>query len=282
MKVLTTSEEMYEWSVLHARSGRTIGFVPTMGALHEGHQTLIKESTNLCDVTVLSIFVNQIQFTNDADFTSYPRTESEDLSIAELNGVDAVYMPTSSAMYPKGFATTIDAGPMATSMEGAFRPGHFVGVATVVVKLLNAVQPTVLFLGQKDFQQVAVLRRIVQDLNFPCSIHTVPTVRADNGLALSSRNSRLLPADFSRASHIYTALCAARDLVAAGERDTAVITKAARDVLKSINNCVIEYIEIVDSQTVTTVLSITGEVVICVAVTLAGVRLIDNMILTIA
>lgn len=282
MKVLSTPRDMYEWSREQSQLGNSIGFVPTMGALHKGHMALLEQSKAQCDVTVLSIFVNQTQFTNDEDFVLYPRTEMEDLALAELLQVDVVYMPSPESMYPAGYSTSITAGSIAESMEGEFRPGHFAGVATVVVKLLNAVQPTVMFLGQKDFQQVAVLRRIVQDLNFSCSVQAVPTIRAENGLALSSRNSRLSPADVSNASHIFVAMCTARDIVASGETNAEVVITATRKVIDQIDNCVIEYVAIVESNTLTSVESITGEVVICIAAIVGGVRLIDNMVLNIA
>jgi pantoate--beta-alanine ligase len=280
MKILTTAVDMQAWSGEHALSEKSIGFVPTMGALHQGHTFLIEQSKSHCDVTVLSIFVNQTQFTNDEDFTKYPRTERSDLEVAEQYGVDAVYMPSADSMYPKDYATTIEVGQIANSMEGVFRPGHFSGVATVVTKLLNAVQPTDLFLGQKDFQQVAVLRQVLRDLDFPCIIHTVPTVRAENGMALSSRNARLSPQDFNNSSRIHQALSAARDHVLSGETNVATVVAKARGLIELIDHCSIEYIEIVDEHTLASLDTVKHHAVMCIAVSVSGVRLIDNMVLT--
>jgi pantoate--beta-alanine ligase len=186
----------------------TVGLVPTMGALHDGHVALLRAARSACDRVVMSIFVNPLQFGPDEDFARYPRDEDRDRDIALREGVDEVLAPSVAAMYPPGFETTIDAGDVARRFEGAARPGHFAGVATVVVKLLQRARPDRLYMGQKDAQQVAVVRRVVRDLDLPVELVTVPTVREPDGLALSSRNAYLSAEERRRAPSLHRALVA--------------------------------------------------------------------------
>ena len=194
MRIIRSVSEIQEWSSAERRAGKSIGFVPTMGALHLGHAELFRRSVAENQRTVVSIFVNSLQFNNASDLAAYPRQLEQDRVIAEREHIDVLFVPSHEEMYPEGFSSIISAGSIAENMEGLHRPGHFDGVATVVVKLLNAVAPTGSYFGEKDFQQVAVIRQVVRDLNISCEIVSVPTVRDEYGLALSSRNARLTPA----------------------------------------------------------------------------------------
>ena len=185
---LTTPSDALNWATARHREGSTIALVPTMGALHQGHAALIKRANQLCDLTVVSIFVNPTQFDRTSDFDTYPRTIDDDIALCATAGVDAVYMPTAEAMYPAGFDTSIDPGALATRWEGEHRAGHFSGVATVVTKLLTAVQPDTAVFGEKDFQQLAIIKHVVRDLGLAVEIVGEPTVRETDGLAMSSRN----------------------------------------------------------------------------------------------
>ena len=205
--------------------------MPTMGALHDGHVSLIKLASQRCDQVAVSIFVNPLQFNRPDDFETYPRTLDDDLAACEAVGVDAVYAPTPATMYPRRFQTHVDPGPLAETMEGAARPGHFRGVTTVVTKLLTAVRPDVAVFGEKDFQQLTIIRRMVEDLDLGLEIVAAPTVREPDGLAMSSRNTRLSPDDRIAARCVPAALAAVADAAAGGEPDVARLLGAARDVI---------------------------------------------------
>lgn len=248
-----------------------------MGALHDGHAALIRRSTDTNDATVVSLFVNPTQFDRGTDFDAYPRTEDDDLDMCAHLGVDAVYMPTVEVMYPDGASTTVDPGPLAAILEGAARPGHFAGVATVVVKLFAACEPDLAYFGEKDLQQLAVVRRIVEDLDLAVTIVGVPTVREPDGLALSSRNRRLLPAHRAAAQCVPRALEAAAELAASGTRDVAVLRTAMHDLLGREPLCRLDYADIVDSTTFTPLTSLEGPASACIAAWFGDVRLIDNM-----
>ena len=250
-----------------------------MGALHEGHLHLLHRSTSENDMTVLSIFVNPTQFNNPADYDKYPRTFDSDLELARSNGVDAVYAPHASIMYPNGFDTSIDPGSIARSMEGEFRPGHFHGVATVVVKLLHAVDPHVLYLGQKDYQQLAVLRHVISDLDISVAIVAVPTVREKDGLAMSSRNVRLIPEHRASASVIFSGLSACKSLFDGGERKISELRDSVLRRLQTVPSCSIEYVSVVDATSLAPISEADDSVVVCVAVQFGDVRLIDNIVL---
>ena len=270
---------MRQWSDLQHLESRTIGFVPTMGALHDGHLHLLKTSKNANDLTVLSIFVNPTQFNSPVDFDKYPRTIDEDLALAESVGVDAVFAPSATEMYPQGFDTTIDPGSIAVGMEGEFRPGHFQGVATVVVKLLNATFPTRLYLGQKDYQQLAVLRQVVTDLDIPVDVVPVETIRHSDGLAMSSRNTRLTAQHRKDATIIHSALSRAVEIAREGEKSAENIRQVVHATLAQASSCRVEYVSIVDARDLTPVSEIRKPVVVCVAAHFGEVRLIDNMVI---
>jgi pantoate--beta-alanine ligase len=261
------------------RAGKRIGLVPTMGALHEGHLSLVQASKAECDCTVVSIYVNPTQFGPNEDFSKYPRTLEADLSLLGDCGTDFVFTPDNDEMYPPGCATWVEVGAVAAPLEGACRPGHFRGVATVVLKLFNMVQPDVAYFGQKDFQQTAVIRRMVADLSVPVTIRICPTVREPDGLAMSSRNRFLSPAARQRALVLWRSLQTAVALVKAGECDARRIAAEMRDVIETAEDARIDYVALVDAETLQPVERITGKTLAALAVKIEDTRLIDNWVL---
>jgi pantoate--beta-alanine ligase len=258
--------------------GHRIGFVPTMGYLHEGHATLIQHSRQRCGATVVSIFVNPTQFGPAEDLATYPRDLEGDQSLCLRMGVEVLFLPEAAEVYPSHFQTFIEPGPVAQPLCGKHRPGHFRGVATVVAKLFNMVQPDLAFFGQKDLQQCAVIRRMVRDLNMPVDVAVVPTVREKDGLALSSRNAYLSAEERARALGISQGLLAAQAAFQDGERGVDMLTAIARDPLYAVDQ--VQYCELVDALTLD---PLEGDVdrtaAICVAAFVGKTRLIDNIIL---
>lgn len=259
------------------RGQQRIGFVPTMGALHAGHAELIHQSAQINDITVVSIFVNPTQFNVVSDFEKYPRTLDADVEIAGAHGADIIFVPSANEMYPEGFRTFIEPGASADPMEGAGRPGHFRGVATIVVKLLNIVQPDSAYFGTKDFQQLAVVRETVNHLNLPVEIVGVSTVREADGLALSSRNVRLSSEARAQAPVIYRALSKASEAVISGERDRTTLESLVRQEIETASLCRLEYVTACDARTLISTDQLTDHSVICVAAWFDDVRLIDNI-----
>jgi pantoate--beta-alanine ligase len=258
------------------RAGASIGLVPTMGALHEGHLSLMRRAREQCDRVVVSLFVNPAQFTEQADLDGYPRDEYQDAALAAAAGADLLFAPPVEQVYPPGFATTVSVAGVTEPLEGAHRGrGHFDGVATVVTKLFNIVSPDVAYFGQKDAQQVAVIRQLVRDLDLPVRIEACPTVREPDGLAMSSRNVRLSGSERERATALYRALAAARESVATGERDAAAVRAAAIAALTSAG-IEPEYFELVSADTLVPVRRIESEVLALVAARVGATRLIDN------
>jgi pantoate--beta-alanine ligase len=274
MEILRTPHEMKQWRL--GQTG-TIGFVPTMGALHAGHAELIRRSVADNDNTVLSIFVNATQFNEQRDFDAYPRTFETDCEMAKTLEVSAIYAPSQESMYPDGFHVAIEPGIASKPMEGLSRPGHFRGVATVVVKLLNAVEPHNAYFGRKDFQQLAVVQEVVRALDMNPLIVGVDTVRDTDGLALSSRNIRLSTVHRSKAGIIWKSLQNGRDLFARGERESSKIVQAVLAILNSEADCTIDYVTVCAAKTLISETIITTPSVICVAVWFDDVRLIDNV-----
>jgi pantoate--beta-alanine ligase len=276
MRTVRTVAELREALRGPRRDGATIGLVPTMGALHEGHAELLRRARAENDLVVMSLFVNPAQFDEAADLAAYPRTEAADAAIAARAGVDVLFAPAADAVYPPGFATTVKVAGPALGLEGDERgPGHFEGVATVVLKLLNMAAPDVAYFGQKDGQQLAVIRRMVADLDVPVRIVAVPTVREPDGLALSSRNARLAPADRARAPALQAAMRAAADTVAEGSRDVASVLAAARAAMTAYDVDP-EYLAVVDADSFTHLDEIDRRALIAVAARVGDVRLIDN------
>jgi pantoate--beta-alanine ligase len=262
------------------RAGKRIGVVPTMGALHAGHLSLVEACCRECGFTVVTIFVNPTQFGPGEDFQRYPRTMDRDLELLAAYPVDLVFAPELETMYPPGSATVVDVGPIAAVWEGAHRPGHFQGVATVVLKLLNLVTPDVACFGQKDFQQTLVVRQMVRDLDIPVEIRVCPTVREPDGLAMSSRNAYLSPAQRQQALVLTRSLRLAEELVAGGERQADEILRHMRELLSTEPEVAVQYVTIADPQTLKPVDQIGAGAVALIAARVGATRLIDNVLLT--
>ncbi|MBN2309898.1 MAG: pantoate--beta-alanine ligase [Candidatus Hydrogenedentes bacterium] len=274
MTILRSPSEMRAWADEQHRAGRTIGFAPTMGALHEGHASLMRAAAEQNDVSVVSIFVNPTQFAPNEDLDKYPRTFEADCALAESIGMDVVYAPTARAMYPEGYATYVNVERVTQRLCGASRPTFFRGVGTVVTKLFNAVRPDRAYFGQKDAQQAAVIRRMTRDLDLGIEIVEMPIVREPDGLAMSSRNRYLDAEERSRALCLSQALAAAQGLLEAGERDAARIVEAVRQGMAEVD---IDYVELVDAETIERVARVEGTVLLAVAAQVGPARLIDNI-----
>jgi pantoate--beta-alanine ligase len=279
-KVINTVGEMRRASAMaHALSQR-IAFVPTMGALHAGHVSLLDEARKHGDQLVLSIFVNPAQFGPKEDLSRYPRPFEADLAKAAAAGVDVVFAPTPEEMYPRGYQTYVEVRKLADGMCGASRPGHFTGVATVVVKLFNIVHPHVAFFGEKDYQQLQIIRRMARDLDLPVVVVGMPIVREPDGLALSSRNAYLSAEERRRALALSAALAAARAKFAEGERDAARVRGAAAEVLETTQDIRIDYLDLRDAETLEPLSgAIERPAVLAVAAFVGTTRLIDNALL---
>jgi len=260
------------------RAGKTIGLVPTMGALHQGHGRLIETAVAQSGCVVVSIFVNPIQFNQQEDFEKYPRALEEDLEFCEAHGVDIVFAPPVGEMYPEPLRTHVEVSWLTDHLCGAFRPGHFRGVTTVVAKLFNIVQPDRAYFGEKDAQQLAVIRRMVRDLNIPIAIVAVPTVREGDGLAVSSRNVRLTPEHRRTAPLLYQALLTVAQAIESGLKDPVQARARALALIERAPEIRLEYLEIVDPENMQPVRSIEGPVRVAAAVWLGGTRLIDNVL----
>ncbi len=256
-----------------------VGFVPTMGYLHEGHLSLVRRARQECQHVVVSIFVNPTQFGPQEDYQRYPRDEARDLALLEPLGVDVVFIPTAEEMYPPGYCTWVEVtGPLAQRLEGASRPGHFRGVATVVTKLLNIVQPHRAYFGEKDAQQLRLVQRLVQDLNMPVEIVPCPTVREPQGLAMSSRNTYLSPEERERALALYRSLVVAQEMVRAGVRDASYIRQRMQEAL-ALPGIRVDYVSIAHPETLAELERIEGPALALVAAWVGPARLIDNMLL---
>jgi pantoate--beta-alanine ligase len=279
MRTIRTIQELRAQLGPQRRDGRTIGLVPTMGAFHAGHVSLMERARQETDVVVVSLFVNPTQFGPSEDLAAYPRDEARDAAIAEEAGVDVLFAPPVEEVYPDGFQTTVTVGELSQPLEGAQRPGHFDGVATVVVKLLNMVQPDVAFFGQKDAQQALIVRRVVRDLDIPARIAVCPTVREPDGLAMSSRNAYLAPAERERAIALRRALDAAEQAVTAGEREAATVSAAALAAMAPYE-VEPEYLALVDTENLAPVDRIDGEILVALAARVGRARLIDNTLIT--
>lgn len=259
------------------QGGETVGFVPTMGALHEGHLSLIDAAAAECDRVAASIFVNPTQFGPNEDFTKYPRPLERDLELLRERGCDLVFAPEAAEMYPTGYGTSIDVGPVAVPWEGAARPGHFAGVATVVLKLFECVPADRAYFGRKDYQQTLVVKRMAVDLNLPVDVRVCPIVRDADGLALSSRNVYLSPDERRRALSLSQSLRLAEELISSGERDALVVRERMLAHLNAAGGVNVEYVAIVRDGTVEEVTEIAEPITIAVAARVGTTRLIDNM-----
>ena len=279
MRIVETCTEM---AALCRTVHRPLGLVPTMGALHDGHLSLVRQARADSETMAASIFVNPSQFGPNEDFAKYPRNFESDLQLLEENGTDLVFAPPPEEVYPDGFDTWVEPGSVAQGMEGAARPGHFRGVATVVAKLFTITRPDRAYFGQKDGQQVAVIRKMNADLNLGVDVVTMPTIREPDGLALSSRNAYLSAEERETAPAVYRALCAAEDVWRRGERDAQRIQRAANNILsREALIDAVDYVGIVNAETMRPLATVhDGErVMIAIAVRLGAVRLIDNVVL---
>ncbi len=278
-ELIDTPAAMRAWSDGHRLAGRRVGFVPTMGALHEGHLALVDEARLHSDVVVVSVFVNPLQFNVRADFDRYPRPVDDDLDACAAAGVDAVYAPTGAAMYPPGFQTHVEPGPLAERLEGEHRPGHFRGVTTVVAKLFAAVRPHVAVFGQKDAQQLAIIRRMTIDLDLGIDVIGLPTVREPDGVAMSSRNRRLDPDQRAAAVCLSRGLRAAESLLRNGVRDAAALVAATSSIVAAEPLAQLEHVALVDPDTLDPVDEVNGAALLLIAAWFGEVRLIDNLLI---
>ena len=277
MKVVKTVSGMKALARQWKKEGKRIGFVPTMGYLHDGHLSLVRESRTRAGVTVVSIFVNPTQFGPNEDFKKYPRDLAEDSAYLEKGGVDCLFYPAAAEIYPPGYRTFIEVHGLQDRLCGRSRPGHFRGVATVVLKLFNIVGPDLAFFGAKDAQQILIIQRMAADLNLDVEVVTCPLVREADGLALSSRNAYLSPEERKAALVLSTSLRGAERAIAAGERDAAEIIAGIRSMIGAEPLARIDYVEAVDSLNLEPVAEIRGDVLIALAVYFGTTRLIDNL-----
>jgi len=277
-RLVATVSDLRESLACVRREGKTIGLVPTMGALHEGHLSLVRASRAECGFTVVSIYVNPSQLGPQEDFARYPRTLEKDLGLL-AGEADLVFSPQDAEVYPSGYATWVEVGAVAEPLEGVCRPGHFRGVATIVLKLFSMVWPDAAYFGQKDYQQAAVIRRMAVDLNLPLAIRVCPIVREADGLAISSRNRYLSPEERRQATVLFKSLRLASQMVAQGHCDAAAIADEMRRTILAAGPAQIDYIAIADTATLEPVQTIEGPAVASLAVKIGNTRLIDNMIL---
>lgn len=276
MMIVSTMEELRS---ARAMLDEPVGLVPTMGYLHEGHLSLVKRAKDECASVVVSIFVNPTQFGPNEDLAAYPRDMERDLRLLEPLGVDLTWIPTPEAMYPQGYQTWVQVEGLTEPLEGAMRPGHFRGVTTVVAKLFNGVQPAKAYFGQKDAQQVAVIRRMARDLNFPLEVVVCPTVREPDGLAMSSRNAYLDPGQRKAATVLSRALTTAKDAYEAGERDAEKLRILMRETIDEEPLARVQYVSCADYDTLQELDTITGKALLSMAVFVGKTRLIDNTVL---
>ncbi len=282
MRIIRSVPAMEAWSRGLHREGVGIGFVPTMGALHEGHRSLIRKARLACEALVVSLFVNPSQFGPGEDYARYPRMFKDDATLCRREGVDVLFAPSAAAMYPAGFETRVAAGAVAQRWEGAVRPGHFDGVATVVTKLFSIVRPAQAFFGQKDFQQSVIVQRLAEDLNLGVTVVVCPTVREADGLALSSRNQYLTRAQRQVAPVLHEALQAGRTAILRGIRFGAPVARAMQRVVEQEPRVTVDYLACCDPQTLEPLPHITRQAVLLGAIRLGRVRLIDNLLVKVS
>ena len=283
MEIITIVRDMQSLAVQRRREGKSIGIVPTMGFLHEGHLSLIEVARSLCDVVVTTLFVNPTQFGPGEDFESYPRDQKKDERLAEGAGTDILFVPAAEEMYPDGYETYVVTEEISAILEGKFRPTHFRGVTTIIVKLFHIVKPHQAVFGQKDSQQVAVIRRMVEDLNMDVQIIVAPILREADGLAMSSRNVYLSPEDRKNATALYRALLFAKEAAGRGERDVKVLRREMMAILNEAHPAAIDYVTFVHKETFNEVPHLESpETLAVLAVRFGKTRLIDNMMIPVS
>jgi pantoate--beta-alanine ligase len=279
MQTFTNVTEMQEWCKQQKRAGKTIGLVPTMGYLHQGHMALVREARHRCDIVIVSIFVNPIQFGVGEDFEEYPRDLAKDSLLLEEGRADAIFAPSIKEMYPSGYNSFVEVlGEISQKLCAKSRPGHFRGVTTVVSKLFHICLPDYAFFGQKDAQQVTIIEKMVRELNFPLNIVRVPIVREEDGLALSSRNVYLNTEQRKQALVLNRSLYAAQDLIKSGERSVTKVKSLLEQTIKTSPDANIDYAEIYDASDLSELEEIKGRVLIALAVKFGKTRLIDNLL----
>jgi pantoate--beta-alanine ligase len=281
MEIINRRQRMSSVSrKIRREQDRTIGLVPTMGALHEGHLSLVREARRMCDVVVVSVFVNPTQFGPSEDYEHYPRDLTRDTALLTDYNVDYIFAPSAEEMYPKDFSTYVNVGGLSKPLEGATRPGHFRGVATVVAILLNTVRPDFAFFGQKDAQQAVIIKRMIRDLAFDTEIVVLPTVREDSGLAISSRNLYLTPEEQQSASVIHRGLTRAKEAFKKGERHAGKLEEMVRTTIESEPRVRVDYVSVVDSESLEKLDKLDERpILIAVAAYVGKTRLIDNTLL---
>jgi pantoate--beta-alanine ligase len=279
MKKIQKISEMQEISDGLRRRGKRIGLVPTMGYLHEAHLSLVRKVKGLCDVVVVSIFVNPTQFGPKEDFERYPRDEAGDSAKLEKEGVDFIFIPEANEIYPPGYQTYVEVEEVSKGLCGDFRPGHFRGVATVVAKLFNIVKPDVAIFGEKDYQQLLVIKRMVEDLNFDIKIIPGVLIRDEDGMAMSSRNTYLSPEERQRALTLHRSLLKGKNLFQSGEKKASALLKVVKESIKSVDGVTLQYVEIRHVETLEKIENVDKNAVIALAAIVGSVRLIDNVII---
>lgn len=279
MKVIRNIKEMQRISDLLRKEGKRIGLVPTMGYLHEGHLSLVIKAKSLCDSVVVSIFVNPTQFGPGEDYERYPRDEEGDKAKLIREGVDFLFVPEPKDMYPSGYQTYIDVTEVSKGLCGDFRPGHFRGVATVVAKLFNIVRPHLAVFGEKDYQQLLVIERLVEDLNFDIEIIPGTLIREKDGIAMSSRNAYLSPENRAKALVLYRSLMKGKALYDSGERGVFTICEAVKKMINSVDGVSLQYLEMRDAETLEKVDHLNRPAVMAIAAMVGPIRLIDNIIM---
>ena len=279
MEIIETVSRMKSVCREESRAGKTIGFVPTMGYWHEGHLSLIRAARKRCQVLVVSIFINPLQFGPQEDYQQYPRDISRDARLAQAEGIDYLFYPSVEEMFPQGFNTTVEVRKLSEKLCGRSRSGHFQGVATVVLKLFNVIKPDVAFFGQKDAQQAVIIKQMIDDLSLDVELVTMPIVREEDGLAMSSRNLYLNPHERKAATILYKSLLKARELVLRGEYRASAIIRHMNQMIENEPLAHVDYITITDAENLQELDVIKGRVLIALAVFIGKTRLIDNLIL---
>jgi len=277
MHLISSPKKMQQLALSLKRNGRKISFVPTMGALHQGHLSLVKKAKKLGDFVVTSIFVNPTQFGPKEDFKSYPRDLKKDKELLKKAGCDLIFTPKAKNIYPEGYLTYVNVDELSEKLEGAFRPGHFKGVCTVLAKLFNIVQPDYAIFGQKDAQQAIIIEKMTEDLNFPVKIIVSPTVREKDGLACSSRNSYLKTEDRKQAKVLYQALKLGQQMMESGEKNPIRVIQRMKKLIKDKTKGKIDYIVLTDTKRLEPIKIIQGELLLSLAVRIGRTRLIDNL-----
>ena len=281
MRILRTTQAIRTWRHRQGKYKTSIGFVPTMGALHDGHRSLIARAKKTCDNVVISIFINPLQFEPSEDFGIYPRDLSKDLTICRKEKADVVFIPKPQDLYPQDFQTMVTVNKLSQRWEGEHRPTHFQGVTTIVAKLLNLIRPSQTFFGQKDYQQFLVIRQLVKDLELDAKLTLCPTIRDADGLALSSRNQHLLPAQRQQALLLYQALSSGKQAIKKGERRARVVEKHMAAIFEAKHQSHIDYLACCEAKTLEPIPRVQGNTVLLGALRIGGIRLIDNLVISV-